>query len=136
MLLPKKVKHRKAQKGRGRSRQIATRGARLTFGSFGLKAAGEAWLSSSQIEAAWRAIARLLKKEGKVWLRVFPDKPITRKPAETTMGGGKGSVEYYVVPVKPGRILFEIDGVSEEKAREAFRLASSKLPLKTIFVKE
>jgi len=135
MLLPKKVKHRKVQKGRGRFRQIATRGTRLTFGSFGLKTAEESWITSHQIDAAWRAIARLLQKEGKVWLRVFPDKPVTRKPAETTMGGGKGSVEYYVVPVKPGRIIFEIDGVSEGKAREAFRLASSKLPIKTLFVK-
>jgi len=96
----------------------------------------EVWLTSQQIEAAYRVIARFLKKEGKVWLRVFPDKPITRKPAETGMGKGKGSVEYYVSPVKPGRILFELDGVSYEKAREAFRLASSKLPIKTSFIKK
>ena len=136
MLLPKKVKHRKMQKGRGRFRQIETRGLELCFGVFGLKALEEVWLTSRQIEAAYRVIARFLKKEGKVWLRVFPDKPITRKPAETGMGKGKGSVEYYVSPVKPGRILFELDGVSYEKAREAFRLASSKLPIKTSFIKK
>ncbi len=135
MLAPKKVKHRKWQKGRSRNRQVETRGTELVFGSYGLKALSETWLSSQQIEAARKAIARYLKKEGKVWLRVFPDKPITKRPPEVTMGGGKGSVEYYVAPVRPGRILFEIDGVSEEKAREAFRLASSKLPLKTQFVK-
>lgn len=136
MLLPKKVKHRKMQKGRGRFRQIETRGIELCFGTFGLKALEEVWLTSQQIEAAYRVIARFLKKEGKVWLRVFPDKPITRKPAETGMGKGKGSVEYYVSPIKPGRILFELDGVSYEKAREAFRLASSKLPIKTSFIKK
>ena len=135
MLLPKKVKHRKVQKGRGRFRQIATRGTGLNFGKFGLKAKEEKWLTSNQIEAARRAIAFYLKKEGKVWLRVFPDKPVTQKSAEVTMGGGKGTVEYYVAPVKPGRIIFEIDGVSEEKAKEAFRLATSKLPIRTIFVK-
>jgi len=136
MLLPKKVKHRKMQKGRGRFRQIETRGIELCFGAFGLKALEEVWLTSQQIEAAYRVIARFLKKEGKVWLRVFPDKPITKKPAETGMGKGKGSVEYYVSPIKPGRILFELDGVSYEKAREAFRLASSKLPIKTSFIKK
>ncbi|MDD5760553.1 MAG: 50S ribosomal protein L16 [Candidatus Pacebacteria bacterium] len=136
MLLPKKVKHRKMQKGRGRTRQIDSRGINLSFGSFGLKALEEIWLSSQQIESARRAIARVLQKEGKVWMRVFPDKPITRKPPEVTMGGGKGNVEYYVCPVKPGRILFEIDGVSEEKAKEAFRLAASKLPIKTSIVKK
>ncbi len=136
MLLPKKIKHRKVQKGRGRFRQIATRGTTLNFGSFGLKAGEESWLTASQIEAARRAIAYYLKKEGKVWLRIFPDKPVTKKPSEVTMGGGKGTVEYYVSPVKPGRIIFEIDGVSEEKAKEAFRLASSKLPIKTLFVKD
>jgi len=136
MLLPKKVKHRKMQKGRNRFRQMDTRGSTICFGNFGLKALEEFWLSSQQIEAARRAIARILQKEGKVWMRVFPDKPITRKPPEVTMGGGKGNVEYYVCPVKPGKILFEIDGVSQEKAEEAFRLASSKLPIKTLVVKK
>lgn len=124
------------QKGRKRFRQMDTRGIHISFGSFGLKALEEAWLSSRQIESARRAIARALQKEGKVWMRIFPDKPITRKPPEITMGGGKGAVEYYVCPVKPGRILFEIDGVSWEKAREAFRLANSKLPIKTSIVKK
>lgn len=136
MLLPKKVKHRKMQKGRKRNRQLETRGVALSFGSFGLKALEEAWLTSQQIESARRAIAFYLQKEGKVWLRIFPDKPITRKPPEVTMGGGKGAVEYYVFPVRPGRIIFEMDGVPEAKAREAFRLASSKLPIKTSFIKE
>ncbi len=137
MLLPKKVKHRKWQKGRKRTRQKETRGVELNFGSYGLKALEEKWLTSQQLEAAYRTITRCLSKEGKVWLRVFPDKPVTKKPPEVTMGGGKGSVEYYVAPVKPGRIIFEIDGVSLEKAKEAFRLASSKLPIKTkIVVKE
>lgn len=135
MLLPKKVKHRKVQKGRGRFRQIATRGTELNFGKFGLKSKEESWLTSNQIESARRAIAFCLKKEGKVWLRIFPDKPITKKPPEGTMGGGKGTVEYYVAPVRPGRIIFEIDGVPEEKAKEAFRLATSKLPIRTMFIK-
>lgn len=136
MLLPKKVKHRKMQKGRGRFRQKETRGVHLSFGSFGLKALEEVWLSARQIESARRAIARSLQKEGKVWMRVFPDKPITRKPAEVTMGGGKGAVEFYVCPVKPGKILFEIDGVSFKKAKEAFRLANSKLPIKTAVIRK
>lgn len=135
MLLPKKVKHRKMQKGRNRFRQIDTRGTELNFGAFGLKVLEEIWLSSQQLESARKAIAYSLKKEGRVWMRVFPDKPVTKKPPEVTMGGGKGNVEYYVAPVKPGRIIFEIDGVSEVKAREAFRLATSKLPIKTLFIK-
>ncbi len=135
MLLPKKIKHRKMQKGRGRFRQVATRGTELNFGSYGLKTKEEYWITANQIEAARRAIAFSLKKEGKVWLRIFPDKPITRKPSEVTMGGGKGTVEFYVAPVRPGRIIFEIDGVSEKRAKEAFRLASSKLPVRTIFIK-
>lgn len=134
MLAPKKVKHRKMQKGRNRNRQIDTRGFTLNYGRFGLKAKEEAWISSQQLEAARKAIAYTLKQEGKVWMRVFPDKPITKRPPETTMGGGKGSVEYYAAPVKPGRIIFEIDGVSETKAREALRLAASKLPIKTVFI--
>lgn len=136
MLLPKKVKHRKMQKGRNRFRQFDTRGTELNFGSFGLKALEERWLSSQQLEAARKAIAIYLKQEGKVWMRVFPDKPITKKPPEVTMGGGKGSVEYYAAPVKPGRIIFEIDGVPENKAKEALRLAASKLPIKTAFIKD
>lgn len=136
MLLPKKVKHRKMQKGRKRFRQVETRGTDLSFGSFGLKALEEAWLTSQQIESAYHAIARFLRKEGKIWLRIFPDKPITKKPAETGMGKGKGSVEYYVSSVRPGRIIFEIDGVSYKKAQEAFRLANSKLPIKTSIIKK
>lgn len=136
MLIPKKVKHRKMQKGRNRFRLLDTRGTELNFGTFGLKALEEKWVTSQQLEAARKAIAYTLRQEGKVWLRVFPDKPITKKPPEVTMGGGKGNVEYYVAPVKPGRIIFEIDGVSEEKAQEALKLAASKLPLKTTFIKE
>ncbi|MGC8880681.1 MAG: 50S ribosomal protein L16 [Minisyncoccia bacterium] len=136
MLAPKKVKHRKMQKGRGRFRTIETRGVNLDFGSYGLKALEEKWLTSQQIEAARKAIAIVLKKEGKVWLRIFPDKPITKRPPEVTMGGGKGSVEYYAFPVKPGRVIFEIDGVSENLAQEALRAAASKLPIKTAFVKD
>lgn len=136
MLAPKKVKHRKMQKGRNRDRQLDTRGYTLNYGQFGLKAKEEAWISSQQLEAARKAIAYTLKQEGKVWMRVFPDKPITKRPPETTMGGGKGSVEYYAAPVRPGRIIFEIDGVSEAKAREALRLAASKLPIKTVFIKK
>jgi len=136
MLLPKKVKHRKMHKGRKRFRQVETRGVELSFGSFGLKALEEVWLTSQQIESAYRAIARSLQKEGKIWMRVFPDKPITKKAAETTMGGGKGSVDHYVFPVRPGRILFELDGVSYKKAKEAFRLANSKLPIKTLIIRK
>ena len=136
MLAPKKVKHRKTQKGRGRFREIEGRGTALDFGSFGLKSLEEKWLTSRQIEAARKAIAIVLKKEGKVWMRIFPDKPITKKPPEVTMGGGKGTVEYYVFPVKPGRIIFEIDGVSENMARQALKAAASKLPIKTLFVKD
>jgi len=136
MLLPKKVKHRKMQKGRRRFRQVETRGVELSFGSFGLKALEEVWLTSQQIESAYRAIARSLQKEGKIWMRIFPDKPITKKAAETKMGKGKGSVDHYVFPVRPGRILFELDGVSYKKVKEAFRLANSKLPIKTLIVRK
>lgn len=131
MLTPKKVKHRKWQKGRSRKRLVETRGTHLSFGSFGIQALEPSWLSSRQIEAGRRAITRSIKREGKVWIRVFPDKPVTKRPPETTMGGGKGSVEYYVFPVRPGRIIFELDGVSEEKARQALRLAGYKMPFKT-----
>ena len=136
MLAPKKVKHRKTQKGRGRFRKTESRGTTLDFGRFGLKSLEEKWLTSRQIEAARKAIAIVLKKEGKVWMRIFPDKPITRKPPEVTMGGGKGSVEFYAFPVKPGRIIFEVDGVSENMARQALKAAASKLPIKTLFVKD
>ena len=136
MLLPKKVKHRKMHKGRKRFRQVETRGVELSFGSFGLKAMEESWLTSQQIESAYRAIARSLRKEGKIWMRIFPDKPITKKAAETKMGKGKGSVDHYVFPVRPGRILFELDGISYEKVKEAFRLANSKLPIKTSIVRK
>jgi large subunit ribosomal protein L16 len=134
MLIPKKVKHRKWQKGRSRNRLIETRGTELSYGSYGLKALGAAWLSSRQIEAARRAISNYIKREGRVWIRIFPDKPVTKKPPEVTMGAGKGAVDHYVAPVRPGRIIFELDGVTEETAREALRLAGHKLPVKTKFV--
>ncbi|KKR10212.1 MAG: 50S ribosomal protein L16 [Parcubacteria group bacterium GW2011_GWA2_39_18] len=135
MLTPKKVKHRKWQKGRRRFDGMATRGHYLSFGSFGLKAVGEKWINSRQIESARRAIVHHIQKGGKVWIRLFPDKPITRKGAEVGMGGGKGSVDHYVAPVKPGKILFEVDGVSESLAREALMRAAAKLPIKTKIVK-
>lgn len=134
MLQPKKVKHRKWFKGR--SRGIESRGADLAYGSFGLKANGAKWLTARQIEAARRAITHYIQRGGKVWIRVFPDKPVTRKPPEVTLGGGKGAVDHYVFPVKPGRILFEMDGVSPEVAREALRRAAHKLPIKTSFVQK
>ncbi len=131
MLIPKKVKHRKWHKGRSLSRQVETRGLVLSYGQFGLKSLEQAWLTSRQIEASRKTITNSLKRAGRLWIRVFPDKPITIRPPETTMGGGKGSVDHYVFPVRPGRILFEIDGVPAEKAKEALRLASYKLPVKT-----
>jgi large subunit ribosomal protein L16 len=133
MLMPKKVKYRKMQKGRMDGK--AYRGSTVTFGEFGLKALEPAWLSSKQIEAARIAITRHAKRGCKVWIRVFPDKPITRKPAETRMGKGKGAPEYWVAVVKPGKIIYEMSGVSEEVAKEALRLASHKLPMATKFVK-
>lgn len=136
MLFPKKVKHRKWQKGRGRDKGKSSRGTSLAFGNFGLKAMQEIWLTARQIEAARRAMTRYVQRGGKIWIRVFPDKPITRKGIEVPMGGGKGSVEGYVAPVKPGRILFEMDGVSEETAKEAMRRAGHKLPIKTKFITE
>lgn len=132
MLMPKRTKHRKAHRGRMKGK--ATRGAQVSFGEFGLQALEPCWLTSRQIEAARRAIVRYVKRGGKLWIRVFPDKPVTAKPAETRMGGGKGNVDHWVAVVKPGRILFEISGVKEEAAREAMRLASHKLPIKTQFV--
>ena len=131
MLLPKKVKHRKWQKGRSKSRQVETRGIHLDFGSFGLQSAESAWITSRQIEAARKAITHFTKRGGKIWIRIFPDKPITKKPPEVTLGGGKGSVEYYVFPIKPGRVIFEMDGVKEDVAKEALRRAGHKLPVKT-----
>lgn len=133
VLQPKKMKHAKWQKGR--SKGIERRGTELCFGSFGLKSLGTRWISSAQIEAARRVITRTLKKKGKLWIRIFPQKPITFKGAEVGMGGGKGSVSGYVFPIKPGRIIFELDGVEEELAREALEKASDKLPIKTKFVK-
>jgi large subunit ribosomal protein L16 len=134
MLVPKKVKHRKWMKGRSRARLVETRGTDLAFGSFGLKAESAAYVNSRQIEAARRTISNFIKREGKVWIRIFPDKPITRRPPELTMGGGKGPVDHYVFPVKPGRVLFEMDGVKPEIAREALRLAGHKLPVRTKIV--
>jgi len=132
MLNPRKVKHRKWQKGVTKGRTKG--GAQMAFGSFGLKAMGTTWLTGRQIEAARRAMTRYIQRGGKIWLRVFPDKPVTKKGAEVPMGGGKGSVDHYVVIVKPGRILFEMDGISQEIAREALRLAAYKLPVKTKFI--
>lgn len=132
MLYPKKVKHRKWHKGR--SKGLSFRATEIAFGSFGLKALETKWITSRQIEAARRAIIRYLKKGGKLWIRIFPQKPITRKGDEIPMGGGKGSVEFYVFPIKPGRIIFELDGIKEEEAREAFRKATTKLPIKTKFI--
>lgn len=132
MLLPKRVKHRKVQ--RGRMRGVATRGNVVSNGDFGLQALEPAWITSNQIEAARIAMTRFIKRGGKVWIKIFPDKPVTQKPAETRMGSGKGSPEYWVAVVKPGRVLFEIAGVPEETAREALRLAMHKLPVKCKFV--
>ncbi len=134
MLIPKKVKHRKWHKGRRRFKGVETRGTKLTFGSYGLKSLGRAWLTARQIEAARRAMTRYVARGGKIWIRIFPDKPVTKKGAETPMGGGKGAVDHYVVPIKPGRILFEMDGVSKDMAEEAMRRASYKLPVKTKFI--
>ncbi|MBI2162579.1 MAG: 50S ribosomal protein L16 [candidate division NC10 bacterium] len=132
MLVPKRVKYRKQQ--RGRRAGIATRGSSLAFGQYGLKALEAAWLTNRQIEAARRAMTRYVKRGGKVWIRIFPDKPITRKPAETRMGKGKGAPEGWVAVVKPGRILYEMEGIPEAEAKEAMRLAAMKLPIATRFV--
>lgn len=131
MLQPKKQKHRKQQKGRSRRRMVETRGLTLSYGSTGLQATSPAWVKSNQIEAARKAISNAMKREGRIWIRVFPDKPVTALPPEVTLGGGKGDVSHYVFPVKPGRILFEVDGVRREIAVEALRLAGHKLPVKT-----
>ena len=132
MLMPKRVKFRRVQRGRMKGK--ASRGTELAYGRYGLVATEPAWISSVQIEAARIAMTRYIKRGGKVWIKIFPDKPITEKPAETRMGSGKGSVEYWVAVVKPGRIMFEMDGVAEDVAREAMRLASHKLPIKCKFI--
>jgi large subunit ribosomal protein L16 len=132
MLMPNKVKHRKQM--RGRMKGSPERGSKVAFGTYGLQTLEPHWITARQIEAARVAITRFIKRGGKVWIRLFPDKPITKKPAETRMGKGKGAPEEWVAPVRPGRILFEIDGVTLEQAKEAFRLASHKLPVKTRFV--
>jgi len=132
MLQPKRTKHRKAQKGRIRS--VAKRGTSIAFGSYGLKALEPIWLTNRQIEAARQAMTRAMKREGNVWIRIFPDKPITRKPLEVRMGKGKGNPEFWAAVVEPGRILFECDGVSAQVAQEAMHLAAQKLPIKTQFV--
>ena len=133
MLMPKRVKHRKQMRGRMKGK--AQRGNFLAYGDYGLQATTPGWVTSNQIEAARQAMTRHTKRGGQVWIKIFPDKPITAKPAETRMGSGKGAPEYWVAVVKPGRVLFEIKGVSEEVAREALRLASHKLPIKTKFIK-
>ena len=133
MLMPKRVKRRRVH--RGRMTGVATRGNTLAYGDFGLVATEPCWIKTNQIEAARIAMTRYIKRGGQVWIKIFPDKPVTKKPAETRMGSGKGSPEFWVAVVKPGRVLFEMNGVSEEVAREALRLASHKLPCKTKFIK-
>ncbi len=132
MLQPKKTKYRKQQKGRMKGN--AQRGAQLAFGSFGIKTMEQAWITGRQIEAARQAVTRYMKRQGQIWIRIFPDKPVTKKPAEVRMGKGKGAPEYFVARITPGRILFEADGVPLEIAKEAMRLAAQKLPVKTKFV--
>lgn len=131
MLIPKKVKHRKWHKGRSLTRQVETRGLELSYGQHGLKAMGSAWLNSRQIEAGRRTITNFIKRQGRLWIRVFPDKPVTKRPPESTLGGGKGNVDHYVFPVKPGRIIFELDGVPKDVASRALKLAGYKMPFKT-----
>jgi len=132
MLIPKRVKHRKQMRGNMRGK--ATRGNYISYGEFGLQATEPGWITSNQIEAARQAMTRYTKRGGKIWIKIFPDKPVTQKPAETRMGSGKGAPEYWVAVVKPGRVLFEVAGVEEEVAREALRLAENKLPIKCKFV--
>jgi large subunit ribosomal protein L16 len=134
MLQPKKTKYRKQQKNKGQFKRTSFRGAELAFGSYGIKTLETAWITSRQIEAARQAVTRYMKREGKIWIRIFPDKPVTKKPAEVRMGKGKGAPEYFVAVVNPGRILFEADGVPLHIAKEALRLASQKLPIKTKMV--
>jgi large subunit ribosomal protein L16 len=133
MLMPKRVKYRKQMRGRMKGK--ATRGTEIAFGEYGLQALEPAWITARQLEAARRAIVRHVRRRGKYWIRVFPDKPVTAKPAETRMGKGKGAVDHWVAVVKPGRIVLELGGVSEEMAREAMRLAAHKLPIKCQFIK-
>lgn len=133
MLMPKRVKHRKVHRGKMRGR--AKGGSTIAYGDYGLEALEASWVTSRQIESARIAMTRYMKRGGRVWIKIFPDKPVTKKPAETRMGSGKGSPEYWVAVVKPGRIMFEVAGVSEEIAKEALRLAAHKLPIKTKFVK-
>ncbi|EDY85381.1 ribosomal protein L16 [gamma proteobacterium HTCC5015] len=133
MLQPKRTKFRKVQKGRNRG--LAHRGSSVSFGEYALKATGRGRITARQIEAARRAMTRHIKRGGKIWIRIFPDKPITKKPVEVRMGKGKGNVEFWVAQIQPGRVLYEMEGVSEELAREAFRLAARKLPVSTTFVK-
>ena len=132
MLQPARRKYRKEQKGRNKG--IATRGSHVAFGEYGLKSLGRGRLTARQIEAARRAMTRHIKRGGRIWIRIFPDKPISAKPAEVRMGNGKGNPEYYVAEIQPGKVLYEMDGVQESLAREAFRLAATKLPLPTVFV--
>lgn len=134
MLQPKKTKFRKQQKGKGRMEGNSGRGSQIAFGSFALKTLEAAWITSRQLEAARVAVTRFMKREGQIWIRIFPDKPVTKKPAEVRMGKGKGAPEYWVAVVKPGRIIFEADGVPLETAQEAMRLAAQKLPVTTKFV--
>jgi len=132
--MPKKVKHRKWHKGR--SRGTESRGTEIVFGAFGLQSLGTKWITARQIEAARRAIIRYFKKGGKLWVRIFPDKPITRKGTEVPMGGGKGGVDHYAFPIRPGRIIFEVEGLKESEAREALGKAANKLPIRTKFIKK
>ena len=132
MLQPKRTKFRKQAKGRNRG--LANNGNKVSFGEYGLKATSRGRITARQIEAARRAITRAVKRGGKLWIRIFPDKPVSKKPLEVRMGGGKGNVEYWVAPIQPGKMLYEIEGVTEEEAREAFALAAAKLPIKTTFV--
>lgn len=136
MLFPKKVQHRKWQKGRGRGIGVATRIKSLSFGEFGLKSTGHYWISSRQIEAVRRVLTRYVRRGGKIWIRVFPDRPVTKKGNETPMGGGKGSPDHYVAAVKPGTVLFEMGGITQESAKEAMHLAGYKLGVKTKFVEK
>ncbi len=132
MMQPKRTKYRKMMKGRNRG--LALRGNKVSFGEFGLKATTRGRLTSRQIEAARRALTHFIKRGGRVWIRIFPDKPVSKKPLEVRMGSGKGNVEYWVAEIKPGAVLYEMEGINEAQAREAFKLASAKLPLKTMFV--
>jgi len=134
MLIPKKVKHRKSHKGRARGKRVASRKTQLAFGTIGLKATTESWVTSRQIEAARRAMTRAIKRGGKIWIRIFPDKPVTSKGSEMPMGKGKGAVDHYVVVIRPGTVMFEMAGVEDKLAQEAMTLASHKLPVKTRIV--